>query len=256
MAHKTVPFLLSLAMSVASVSAPSAAETDGWAFKVEPYILASSIDGEASIGRVTGVDIEVDFGDVLDTLDIGAMVHFEAIRNDKWGILLDYGFMDLSAKGSVAQNGVLEADVRQGVLEAFVMRRFGQKANTLDVYGGIRWWDNDIGATVDSTVLPGTPSLDIKEDWIDPVIGVRWHHPISGKWDLMLRGDIGGFGVESDFTSALGASVFWNFKPSFVLELAYRATWVDFEDGTRQTPDYFAYDTVTHGPLLGLVFRF
>lgn len=36
MAHKTVPFLLSLAMSVASVSAPSAAETDGWAFKVEP----------------------------------------------------------------------------------------------------------------------------------------------------------------------------------------------------------------------------
>ncbi|MCZ6832920.1 MAG: hypothetical protein O7F11_04160 [Acidobacteria bacterium] len=257
MASKATWCLLFLMMSVAAGgTAQSAAKTDGWAFAIELYMLASSIDGDASLGRVTGVDIAVDFGDILDTLDVGAMIHFEAINHNKWGIVLDYGFMDLGDTVSVARNGVLEADVRQGVLEAFVLRRFSKGPNTLDVYGGVRWWDNDLGATVDLMVLPGTPSLKVKQDWIDPVIGVRWHHPISGKWDLMLRGDIGGFGVESDFTSALGTSVFWNFKPKFSLELAYRATWVDFEDGTPQTPDYFAYDTVTHGPLVGLVFRF
>jgi hypothetical protein len=31
---------------------------------------------------------------------------------------------------------------------------------------------------------------------------------------------------------------------------------VDFEDGTPGTPGSFSYDTVTHGPLLGIMYRF
>ena len=179
-----------------------------------------------------------------------------AIKADKWGLILDYGFMDLSGQAAVGQNGVLAASVRQGALEAFAVRRFARGNNTLDVYGGIRWWDNDIGATVDLMVLPGTPSPKVEEDWVDPVLGARWRHPFSEKWDVMLRADVGGFGVASDFTSAFGASIFWKFKPKFALEAAYRATWVDFEDGTPQMPGYFAYDTVTHGPLVGFIFGF
>ncbi|MDH3626757.1 MAG: hypothetical protein OEV00_02695 [Acidobacteriota bacterium] len=234
----------------------AADKSQGWDVVIEPYIFASTIEGDTSLGRVTGVDVDADFGDILDVLDIGAMVHFEAIKAGKWGMVFDYGFMDLGGKVSVAQNGVLSADVRQGVLEAFALRRFERGPNTLDVFGGVRWWDNDIGATVDLMVLPGTPSAKIEQDWIDPVIGVRWRHPINDNWDLMLRGDVGGFGVESDFTSAVGTSFFWKFKSNLALELAYRATWVDFEDGTAQTPGYYAYDTVTHGPLVGLTIGF
>jgi len=72
----------------------------------------------------------------------------------------------------------------------------------------------------------------------------------------MLRGDVGGFGVASDFSSTVGVSAFYSFKLILSLELAYRATWVDFADGTPQTPGHFAYDTVTHGPLIGLAFKF
>lgn len=234
----------------------SADKTDGWSFEIEPYLLASSITGDTSIGRITGVDVDVDFGDILDSLDIGAMVHFEAIHNNRWGLILDYGFMDLGGEAAIAQNGVLEADVRQGVLEAFVMRRYDRGANTLDLYGGIRWWDNDIGATVDLMILPGNLSPKIEKDWVDPVIGVRWHHPLNEKWDLLLRGDVGGFGVESDFTAAGSLGVFYRVKSSISLEIAYRATRVDYDEGTPQTPGYFAYDTVTHGPVFGVVFGF
>jgi hypothetical protein len=235
---------------------PAAGKSDGWSFEIEPFILASSIEGEASIGRITGVDVDVDFSDILDALDIGAMIHFEAVRANKWGLVLDYGFMDLSGQAAIAQNGVLSADLRQGVLEAFALRRFERGSNTLDVFGGIRWWDNDVSLTLDLMVLPGTQSAEIEQDWVDPVLGVRWRHPFSDKWDLMLRGDVGGFGVESDFTAAAATSIFYKFKSSIALDLTYRATWVDFEDGTAQMPGYFAYDTVTHGPLVGVVFGF
>jgi len=248
----TVPVLLLLAAGQALASDKS----DGWSFEIEPYILASSIEGDTSIGRVTGVDVNADFGDILDALDIGAMVHFEAIKANKWGLLLDYGFMDLSGQAAVGQGGVLAAEVRQGVLEAFALRRFERKSNAVDVFAGVRWWDNDLGATLDLMVLPGTQSPKVEQDWVDLVIGARWIHPFSDKWRLQLRADVGGFGVESDFTSTLAASIFWRFKPSMALELAYRGLWVDFETGTAQMPGYFAYDTVTHGPLVSVVFGF
>ena len=258
MGRKAAPCLVFTALL--AMAATSQAQSDGdsssWAFSLEAYLLASSIEGDASIGRVVGVNVNVGFDDILANLDVGAMAHFEAIKNDRWGVVLDYGFMDLGGEVAVARNGVLEADVRQGVLEAFVLRRFDNGPNALDVYGGVRWWDNDLGARVDLLVLPGSPSFKVQEDWVDPVIGARWHHPMGDKWKLVLRADAGGFGVASDLTSVLGVSAFYDFESSLKLELGYRALWVDYEDGTRRTPGYFGYNTVTHGPLAGLVIEF
>lgn len=257
--NRVQPTVLTLAMLAAGLltfgSTATASNSDEWSFEIEPYLLASSIEGDASLGRVTGVDVNADFSDILDALDIGAMIHFEAVKN-RWGLILDYGFMDLGGQVPVALNGVLTAEARQGILEAFALRRFDRGENTLDVYGGIRWWDNDIGATVDLLVLPGTPNPSVEQDWVDPVVGARWRHPFSESWDLALRGDVGGFGVESDFTATAGVSLFWKFKKTMALEIGYRSLWVDFEDGTAQMPGYFAYETATHGPVTGVVFSF
>jgi len=252
---KTLAAFLTIVALLHSNAATAEPDSD-WAFSVEPYVMFSSIAGDASIGRLTGVDVDVDFGDILNNLDIGAMGHVEAFKSNKWGFILDYGFMKLSRGATTGRGAVLDADLRQGVMEAFAARRFEQGTNMLDVYAGIRWWSNEIGVSIDPALLPGSRGVEVDKDWVDPVIGARWHHPINAKWALGLRGDVGGFGVKSDFSSAVGLSVFYHFKPSLVLELAYRATWVDFDDGTRQTPGYFAYDTVTHGPLIGLAFKF
>ena len=231
-------------------------EGERWSVSLEPYALITSIDGDASVGRVTGTDVEVDFGTILETLDFAAMVHVEVFRDDRWGAVLDYGFMNLSADISTARGGVVDAKVHQGVLEAFLVRRFRRGPNSFDVYAGVRWWDNDIDVGVDPAVLPGTLESEVKEDWVDPVIGARWHHELSDRWQLSLRGDVGGFSVASEFSAAIGVSAFYRFQSKLALELAYRATWVDYDDGTRQMPGYFAYDTVTHGPLIGLVVNF
>jgi len=254
---KALSFLVVLvALVVSTGTVRSADKSDGWAFEVEPYMLASSIAGDTSLGRITGVDVDVDFSDILDTLDIGAMIHFEAIRDNKWGIILDYGFMKLSDDLSFGRDGIVNSKLRQGVLEAFGMRRFEKGAGAVDVYGGIRWWDNEINVVIDPGIWPGALTPEVKEAWIDVVLGARWRQPIGGKWDLSLSGDIGGFGLESDFTAGAAASVFYRFNPTLSLELAYGAVWVDFETGTPEAPGYFAYDTVTHGPVVGLVIGF
>ena len=77
---------------------------------------------------------------------------------------LDYGFMELSAEISGPLGGVLDAKVRQGVLEALLVRHVSSGNGHIDYLAGIRWWDNDIDVTVDPAVLPGTPSSSVEED--------------------------------------------------------------------------------------------
>lgn len=246
--------VLSSALVLLAVS--TSADAQDWTYSLEPYVLASSIEGDASIGRATGVEVDVDMSDILEVLDIGFMGHFEAHHRNGWGVALDYGFMNLSADISGARGGVVDAKVHQGVLEAMLIRQSQSGNGHLEYLAGIRWWDNDIDVDIDPAILPGTANLEVEEDWVDLVLGVRWSNPINDKWTLKLRGDVGGFGIESDFTSAVSAGFHYNMTQSIDLDLQYKATWVDFESGTPGQPGYFQYDTVTHGPIIGVIFNF
>lgn len=235
---------------------PVTAVAEGWTFELEPYIMATSISGDASVGRVTGVEVDVDMSDILEKLEMAAMLHFEAHSSSGWGFALDYGFMDLGADISSPRGGVVDADLRQGVLEALVLRRTEMGDGQLDIMGGFRWWDNDIDVVIDPAILPGSADFGVKEDWFDLVIGARFTKPLSERWKMQLRGDVGGLGLEADFTSTLGAGFRFAMTQSIELDLQYKATWVDYESGSRGEPGYFQYDTVTHGPIIGVNFKF
>ncbi len=253
MTHKRLLAVLTTG-SLLLFSANSSAED--WSFEFEPYILASTIEGDTSIGRATGVEVNVDLSDILEVLDMAFMGHFEAHHNNGWGVALDYGFMDLSADISGPRGGVVNAKVRQGVLEALLVRRVSSGDGHVDYLAGIRWWDNDIDVVVDLATLPGTATAEVEEDWIDVVIGVRWVNPINDKWTLQLRGDVGGLGVESDFTAVAAAGFKYKMTESMDLDLQYKALWVDYETGSAGQPGFFQYDTTTHGPIIGVVFNF
>jgi opacity protein-like surface antigen len=142
------------------------------------------------------------------------------------------------------------------VFEALLVRQSQSGNSQLEYLAGVRWWDNDIDVAVDPAVFPGTATVEIKEDWIDLVLGIRWSKSINDNWTINLRGDIGGLGVESDFTSTISAGFHYDLTDSVDLDLQYKATWVDFETGSSGEPGYFQYDTLTHGPLIGVIFNF
>ena len=118
--------------------AANPANADDWSFQLEPYLLGVTIDGDVGIGRVTGAEADVDFGDVLDSLDLGGMLRFEARHESGWGVALDYAFMDLSDDRTSPRGAVLDAEVFQGVFEALLMKAARSGDEQLDYFVGLR----------------------------------------------------------------------------------------------------------------------
>ena len=248
-------YLAVVFVAVFDLTGPQA-KAQEWTFSIEPYLLAASIEGDACIGRVVGAPVDVDFSRILETLDMAFMIHFEAHSANGWGIILDYGFMDLSDDIFGQRGGVVDARVRQGIFEGLLVKQSRNPSSGLEYFAGIRWWDNKMDVTIDPAILPGDITRKIDASWVDLLIGARWTRPINDRWKFLIKGDVGGFGVESDFTSSLAAGAVYSFSDRFALDLQYKALWVDYEDGNAGQRGYFAYDTVTHGPIVGFQFNF
>ncbi len=250
--NKSILTAISLATMVSFT-----ANADNWSFELEPYLMGTSIVGDASIGRISGAPVDVNFKTILDNLDMAAMLHFEAHHKSGWGIAMDYGFMDLSAKQSSNKDGFLKVGLRQGVLETLALYRVKYGHSMVDYFAGVRWWDNDLELIVDPAILPGGTNIQIQEDWVDVVAGVRWNQTINNQWNFVARVDVGGFGLSADFTSTLEAGFTYKISKLMTLDMKYRASWVDYEnDGAEGEVGHFVYDTITHGPVLGLNFTF
>ncbi len=231
-----------------------ATSADDWEYQIEPYMMASSIKGDAGVGRLNGIPVEVGFDDILENLDIAGMIHFEALNNSGWGITLDYGFMDLGADISTTRGAIVDVAVHQGVFEALVINRNQFGDDTLDYTFGIRWWDNDIDISIDPAILSGTIDTSVKEDWVDFVVGIRYSHKLNSQWVFVIQGDVGTGG--SDSTSSFASGFYYKMTDQWTLDLRYKSTWVDYKDGDAGTQNYFAYDTTTQGPVIGFSYKF
>jgi len=234
------------------LAAPPLAAQDRWELVLAPYLLAPSISGTTTLGRLGG-DISVDTGDILDNMEAGGMLRFEARHDTGFGFALDYSMMKLG-KGATSQAGQIRADYDLSVFDAVASYSFGRDGNRFDAYAGLRHWDIDLSLEVLTGAAVG--NLQRGGDWSDPIIGLRWQRRLSPKWRMMMQGDVGGFGVASDFTWNLMGGLAYDRWQNISLFMTYRALGVDYETGTPGTPSYFEYDTVTQSLLAGVGFRF
>ena len=108
--------------------------------------------------------------------------------------------------------------------------------------------------------IPGTGPLgqprsaSRNESWADPVVGMRVNLPLSRAIDFTLVTDVGGFGVGSDLTFQAWPSFGIRITDSIRAKLGYRAIYSDYNTGSGVNA--FEYDVLTHGPTLGVQFRF
>lgn len=87
----------------------------------------------------------------------------------------------------------------------------------------------------------GTNIVENNPDWVDPVVGVRWMPEISENWPLILNGDIGDFGVVSDFTWNLQGGFLWDATNYLSLVFQYRTLSVDYSNGEAGNTNKFVY---------------
>jgi hypothetical protein len=238
-------------------SVDESADTSGWRFSLTPYVWAVSLDGDARVGPVDA-DVDAPFHDTVKDLSFGVMAYGEA-RKERLAIFVNPVFSRVS--DSVSEGGVkfdTKADI--GVFGAGVAYRVGEwnaseqtdgvlRKIVLEPLVGFRW----TYLRVELDGKNGLPSADKNENWFDPVIGTRAGVGILDRWQFGVEGDVGGFGVGSDFTWQAVALVGYRFEMlglKQTLQVGYRALDQEYDHNN------FKWNVIQHGPVIGLTTSF
>jgi hypothetical protein len=244
------------------------AGSDTWKFHFMPYIWAVSLSGDMTV-RGVNAELDASFGDILSNSDsIFAFSGFVEARKGNWGGYMDGTYIKLGTNDSMVGPLVVDTTTEMALFEFGALYRVakGHWGNSgpatseqpgrrwsVDVLAGGRFTSQDNQITFKTA--PGTPRVDLAESWTDPIIGGRILADLSRsrKLDFRLKGDIGGFGVGSDFTWQALAMVGYNFKlfkTDSAVTLGYRALYQDFETGSGTSK--YAWNVTQHGPIIGL----
>ena len=232
---------------VATTPPPSG---DRWEFSIAPYMWFAGLDGTVGIGGNTA-DVDMDFGDIWDKLELGGMLVVEA-RKGRWGVVADGLYLRLSGDGRTPTTayGKAKVTVEEARVAPMLTYRVVEDSNaSVDLMAGFQWMYVDSELKLNAGTLPAAKFSD-SESWIDPMIGVRAKYRFNGPWWVMGRGDIGGFGVESDLTWMLQGVLGYDINESFSLMAGYRHLYVDYSNKG------FVYDTSTSGFIVGLAWTF
>ena len=237
------------ALLAAALLAAAPVHAEEWQQEFAPYLWGSGMDGTAGVRDVTA-DVNLGFGDIVENLQMGFMGMYRASK-DRYSVTVDGLYMNLGATKR-GPGGLLKGDVDM-VQSALEVDGGYEVADHFVVFGGLRY--NNLDSTVKvSGALGNVRKASGKADWVDPVIGAIYTVPFDDQWSASLRGDIGGFGVGSDFAWQGIAVLRWQATPTVGVLAAYRYLDMDYEQGKGS--DYFKYDMALSGPALGVAFAF
>ncbi len=226
---------------------------DSWHFMIAPYGWIAWDNGNITVLNRTA-KIDMTPKDIMNSLDSGLQLHLEANKN-KCTFMLDTTYMQLS-DSSVSSLGTTKVKYTQVLVDFGAFYKFksypvNNCQNRLDVEGffGGRYWylKNEIS-------LPINWSVNRSKKWLDPVVGGRLLYHIKNKWALSLNGNIGGFGLISNFTWQAKAIAVFKFNRYVGIGAGFHALYINYEDGKNLTK--FKLRKTTYGPMAGIVITF
>jgi len=268
-----------------------AIDPDAWRFRVALYGWAPSVAGSLT-ARGQTVNVNASFIQILQKSDslLGYMGYFEADKG-RVGFYLDTVWAKLGFDSSTtsSRNPIAGLQVSTSrntaatysfaIIEAGGLYEIARwpgspgSFTALDGLLGFRYWNSqidvnfDLDITADFTRLSNLLGRNIEFsrsfgiarsgnlDWIDPVVGLRLRHQFTPSQEIMVRGDVGGFGFQSNFEwQAVGVySYAWQFTGYQLAALiGYRALGVNYSN----TGNSNSIDLVLHGPIIGVSVRF
>ena len=235
-----------LTLSVSALLSPgvvTAQESDGWSFRITPYIWALGLEGTtAALGN--DVRVDADFSDLLDLVNFAFSVNME-FNNGKWFVILDPMYTDLEAP--IETGGPIggKTEIELVILDAHLGFNI---AEHFDIYAGARYYDQDI------TIVPNmSPSQALGDSWTDLLVGFRVKYDRSDKWSF--RGTVNAaIGGDSDSAWYLQAVLLRHFGDNMHLDLGWRYYSVDYESGSGLTR--FLWDVDHSGPVIGYSWEF
>ncbi len=244
------------------------AELDAWRAELMLLCWFPGLEGTVGVRGRTAT-ASASFADIIDSSDslFGIAGRLE-IGRGRWGAFVEGLYNRVTDENASGPLGHADVDItfQETLVDCGLMYRllgpegkaeFSEPTETvLDLYAGARVTSLSVEfdpATFDSVSGDRT--------WADPIIGARVGAPLREfvglPFRLVASGDVGGFGIASDFTWSSTAYIAYDFRlfgtPASVLA-GYRAVGWDYSDGTSAAA--FTWDIVQHGALFGFAVRF
>jgi hypothetical protein len=262
MAMRRILTTFSLAAGLTSLATGSVAAQDrgnpDWHFVVAPYLWFSNLNGAQTLGlphdhQVAGPAI-VPVGDTL--LEPSWMVRAEAGKGRWRGWLnvsgakvADAVVFHLESDPSVTTSGNYDLSWYTGELYAAVQVGPFTTTNAIELYAGARYMRHK------QILTSGSDADSITETWIEPVIGSRFFVELGRRFWATFNGDIGGFGVGSDFTWTMAGELgFRVFKP-LDISLRYNYQEIDYDNRKEGADAYRWSNGVQQGWFLGAILK-
>jgi hypothetical protein len=225
-----------LLLGTTLVLAAPLANAQQWDWSLTPYLWASGIDGDTSVGPIQA-DLSVDFGDIVDVLDGAALVHVEA-QSETHGYFGDLVYLATE----IDEGGRTRTELDTTIVELGYLR----KTSRIGMEFGIRYWDFDL--EIDPTTLPTAQG---ESDWVDGFVGIRSVRELSDKWNLTTRANIGAGGA--DFTYGVGVIFGREIGSSGQFVAGVKLLDIDYEDTTANGRP-FTLDSMFVGATIGYMF--
>ena len=232
---------------------------DSWQVVVAPYLWALSLDGNAQVGALEA-DVDAPFSDTLSNLN-GALMMIIDARKDRIGLVSNIMYSRIQNEQGIG-SARLDATNDSGMVSIAAYYRIlehthGQSASgkplrvVIEPELGVRW--THMSAELKLKEAGTSRQLQGSENWVDPFVGARFKVDFSDRWDIAVEGDVGGFGVGSDYTWGAHALLGYHFKlfgHNSALRFGYRALYQDYDSGSGR--ERFKWDVTQHGPILGI----
>lgn len=223
-----------------------------WSFTLAPYGWATAINGTIGI-RDRSADIDVGFKDIFKKIDAAFMV-IAQVRYKRWALTGDLLYARLH-DDIAPPRGILFSSTHEVLKETIGnfelnYRVFDEKTFFIDAFAGARVYNFFSQIVLRPNLARQGVNLSATETWADPTIGFNGRYYISRPIFLHLYGDIGGFGVGSEFSWQALGGVGIQASRWCDLELGYRALGFDYEAGNSKV------DIITHGFISGVIIRF
>ena len=243
-------------LGVLSLVVPATASAaDEWQFRIVPYLWFAGVKGDAStLPNAPVAPIDISSSQALEDTEASFMGVFE-MKKGKHGAFLDVVYSDIQSDVTLAPNiGLMLQTTSKNTLvsAAYEYELSRGDRSSVDLFGGARYWevDTQLDFSGGLGILAGK-SIRNKEDWVDPLIGIKGRSAI-GESKFFVNGvlGVGGFGVGSDNFYDASAHIGYQWNRTIGTTLGYRLFDVKYEDGS------FLYDVRQEGWLLGVSFTF
>ena len=245
---------VALLFTISCLAQDSTGANKKWKILQEVYLMFPNISGTSGMGNLPDATIDANPGDVFSHLQFGIMGYAEMSKG-AWSISTDISYMHL--KQDVKQNVFInsgEINAKQFCWELAGLRKVSPM---FEVGVGTRLnnMKNELDLVTNNIVGGGTTARNksITKTWVDPILIARLKGTAGKKFIYQFRGDLGGFGIGSDFTWQIQAYGGWRFSKLFQFTAGYRVISIDYNKGSGE--DRFLFDMNTFGPVIRFGFN-